>query len=131
MHQTLSCNLKLRHTQTIVLTQGGLSVNLSMNSGWGWEGWGRCMTMTKTLKTRKMVQCSKCRTVGIFHQNQIFANFASWFRWRKFYSVNFSLCINYIVDAATITVLVKNSYNTRVLALAKTFSHEIYPLYGI
>ena len=36
------------------------------------------------------------------------------------------------MDAATLTVLakIKNSYNTQVLALAKTFSHEIYPLYG-
>ena len=54
----------------------------------------------------------------------------------KILSANYFLCINnYTVDVATFTVLAKInlakfSCNTQVLALAKFFSHEIFPLYG-
>ena len=48
------------------------------------------------------------RIGGNFHQEKIFANFATCSRWRNFLSANFLSCVNdYIEDMATFTALTK------------------------
>ena len=62
-----------------------------------------------------------------FHQDKIFANFATYSRWRKFLSANFLSRVNdYIGDMATFTALAKiysieNFCNTKVSGLGEIF----------
>ena len=92
---------------------------------------GKVYDDDKNTKNKENGAVFKMPYSGYFPPESNFCQFCQLVPLAKILLREFSLCINYIVDAATITVLAKNSYNTRVLALAKTFSHEIYLLYGI